>query len=222
MNINNIDLDNKHSGNRGFVVGGGPSIIDIQDSGFDFKTLQREITVVANQAYKLLDPTYLVAIDGSSWRQFGINMQAVDNCIKFCPDNVAKSLGIKNVYILERAKKVDGMYGTIFKSFKDPIPMWPNAGVTCLRIAYVLGLNPIYLVGIDMIRVDASGRTHFHNDYSEREKSKTKDKRYIQFYDNFILTINDLQKLGINIISCSKTSKLNSVIPYVDIQNLGI
>lgn len=217
-----VDLNrfnNKHKDSRGFIIGGGPSILDIQNSGFDFKILQNEITVGVNKAYILFTPTYLIWTDAYFFKTFKEEVFKLD-CVKFCPANVAKKFSLKNdkICIIRRDKDAKG--NTYVSSMSDPIPMWNNSGVTGLRIAYILGLNPIYLVGFDIHHTDEKDRTHFHTEYDNKRISKTTPKRYELFYDSFSKTIKDLKAINIKIYSCSKTSRLNNVIEYVDIATL--
>jgi len=213
------NFDKKHLDQRGFVIGGGPSILDIQNRGFLFSKLKKEITIGVNKAYKLLTPNYLLWTDGYFWKEFHEEINII-KCIKFCPNNVAKKFGVvgKNIYILRRDRDVDK--NTLSNSLKDPMPMWNNSGITGLRLAYVLGLNPIYLIGIDIQRINSENRTHFHTDYDNNRIKKTKDVRYDKFYEAFAITIKDLKAKGITVFSCSETSRLNNIIQYVDLLTL--
>jgi hypothetical protein len=217
--MNSANFDNKHIGQRGFVIGGGPSILDVQDRGFTFSSLDKEITICANKAYKLISPSYLIWTDGYFWKEFKDEISEF-NCVKFCPNNVAKKFGVqgKNIHILRRDRDLDKH--TLVNSFNDPFPMWNNSGVTCLRIAYTLGLNPIYLIGIDIQRVDSQKRTHFHTDYDNNRIKKTKDVRYDKFYEAFTQTIKDLKNKDVTVFSCSETSRLNDIIEYKDLLTL--
>ena len=215
--LNRFDI--KHQGQRGFVIGGGPSILDIKDKGFDFNLLKDEITVGVNKAYSLIIPTYLVWTDPYFWKTFKKELISL-KCIKFCPANIVKKFSIENnnIYSLRRDKDQKG--ATIGSSLSNPIPMWNNSGVTGLRIAHVLGLNPIYLVGIDLLLEDTNKRTHFHEFYDKTRIKKTTKKRYNLFFESFQKTINSLKEKNIEVISCSKTSKLNDIISFIPINTL--
>jgi len=214
------NFDNKHLNQRGFVIGGGPSILDLQNRGFSFASLKNEIKVGVNKAYLLTPLNYLVWTDGYFWKEFHEEIEKL-KCVKFCPNNVAKKFGVvhqKDVLILTRHR--DSKQEPLSESFKDPLPMWNNSGVTGLRIAYLLGLNPIYLLGIDIKRIDDQNRTHFHTDYDNNRIEKTKDIRYEKFYTAFTETIKAIANKGVTVYSCSKTSRLNDTIKYVDVLTL--
>jgi len=213
-------FDNKHTGKRGFVIGGGPSILDIQSEGFDFNRLTTEVSVGANKIYRLLIPTYLLAADDYFWRHFTSEVIGMD-CIKFSPKNAYDRLKLgtldATIFPIINSKKQEN---TRTSSFSKPISLWNNTGLACLRIAALLGLNPIYIVGIDLTVKDEQGRTHFHNDYEPKRINKTREIRTGQWLDAFDNTIKNLNIMGIDIYSCSLTSKLNTIIPYIDIKDL--
>ena len=215
-------FNNKHKGQRGFVIGGGPSILDIKKDGFNLNLLQKEVTVGVNKAYNLFTPTYLIWTDPYFWKTFRKEILKL-RCVKFCPLNVVRKFpneNINDVHFLKRDK--NRFKNTITDSFDNPIPMWNNSGVTGLRIAYILGLNPIYLLGIDIQHEDSEGRTHFHTDYNSKRIAKTSLARYDKFYKAFELTINTLNSMNIQVVSCSKLSRLNDIIPYQDLMNMDI
>ena len=213
-------FDNKHKGQRGFVIGGGPSILDIQSEGFDFNRLSNDITIGANKIYRLLIPTYLLAADDYFWRHFTSEVVGME-CIKFSPKNAFDRLELgtldNTIFPIINNKKQEN---TSTSSFSKPISLWNNTGLACLRIAALLGLNPIYIVGIDLTVKDRQGRTHFHNDYEPKRINKTREIRTGQWLDAFDNTIKNLNTMGIDIYSCSLTSKLNTIIPYIDIKDL--
>jgi len=212
-------LNGKHRGQRGFVIGGGPSILDIQNRGFNFQALTREVTVGVNKAYNLFTPTYLVWTDSYFWRNFNREVSAL-KCLKFCPFNVAKKFAIDANDVLIVKRDPDKNRRAIIDSFVDPLPMWNNSGVTGIRVAYALGLSPIYLVGMDVLFKDHKDRTHFHTDYDASRIVKTKPHRYDLFLQAFHATIQAVQSNGVEVYSCSECSRLNDFIPFVDITTL--
>ena len=212
-------FNNKHKGQRGFVIGGGPSILDIKKDGFNLNLLQNEITVGINKAYNLFTPTYLIWTDPYFWKTFRKEILKL-RCVKFCPSNVSKKFSIeqKDIFTLRRDK--DKNKKSIIDTLSGTVPMWNNSGVTGLRIAHALGLNPIYLLGIDIQHEDSEGRTHFHTDYEKNRVAKTTPKRYSLFFESFKKTIEALKEKNIKIVSCSKNSKLNDIISFNSITKL--
>jgi len=211
------EYDQKHKDSRGFVIGGGPSIKKIQERGFNFLKLEDEITVGVNKAYKLFVPTYLIFGDAYFFRKFGSEIQKVD-CLKIAPVNVVGSKAIPQLLPLRRAISASEV---LPKSFGGTISFINNSGVAALRVAYLLGLNPIYLVGFD-IGPNVAGETHFHKDYAADKDRITKPQRYQQFLDVFRDTIKALKEQNVEVFSCSETSRLNEFLDYVPIESLFI
>lgn len=213
-------FDNKHAGNRGFVIGGGPSIFPLLlRSDMSIKGLEREITVGANKAYKILEPTYLAICDWRFCVLYGKEMtQEAPYTYKFTKDTYLPKMGVAvpNLYGL----KVDGDrmgQGFLTHSFEDPMT-FPNAGGTALIIAYMLGLNPIFLVGIDCC--SDRNMTHFHNDYDEKDQAeRIKTGLYTRMMLVFEPLLKQLKKKGVTVYSCSSISALNDLIPYIDIRD---
>jgi hypothetical protein len=208
-------FDNKHENKRAFVIGGGPSIDDIKKSGFSFDKLDNEITFGINKAYNLLTPTYLVFSDAYFWKHFMNEIKRVP-CYKIVPDNIIRGYKDDTLIFLRRSQTPRDI---VPNTLGAPISFINNSGVATLRIAYAMGCNPIYLVGID-VKIGDDGKTHFHNDYSGLRT--TPPTRYNQFYTEFDRTIKAMQEKNREIISCSENSLLNKVIPYVPITSLGL
>src|SRR5258705_7928417 len=81
--------NNKHQGQRGFLVGGGSSLKTLEEEGFDFHQLEKEVVVGINKAYKLLLPTYLVFGDKIFWDSFRDELRAL-LCIQFAPEDILR------------------------------------------------------------------------------------------------------------------------------------
>lgn len=214
-------FDNIHKDHRGFVFGGGPSIKVLIDCGFDFRTLVDEVTVGTNRAYELLDLDYLVWMDTYFWVHYRDFIKKL-KCVKFCPKNVYVNAKIDQFdnTVIPLTKDVGPEYQkrVLPVSFSNPFSFWNNSGVTGIRVAYMLGCNPIYLLGMDLTHT--GDQTHFHSGYDDKRRIST-DKTYTRFRDPFEVTIKAIQDKGIKVYSCSKTSTLNStLIPFVDITTL--
>ena len=205
-------FENVHINKRGFVIGGGPSIKDIEKETLD--KLEQEVTIGVNKAYRLIKPTYLVFSDQYFWKHFGHEVQKVD-CIKIIPDNIAR--GVRNDQLV-RVRRSNSIRDVLPTSM-NTISFLNNSGVGALRIAFLMGCNPIYLLGMDM-GPDTSGETHFHNDYKHDPKRKTSPNRYQQFFTEFERTIKAMEERRVNVVSCSPISTLNSIIPYVPINEV--
>lgn len=210
----------KHKGKRGFVIGGGSSIKSLQERGFDFTKLTSEISVGVNKSYELFVPTYLVFGDAYFWRKFSKEIEQVD-CTKIAPMNILGGSGkAKQISNLLPIKRTANSQQNLPTSFGNPICFVNNSGVAALRIAYLLGLNPIYLVGMDIGPDPVTEETHFHNAYKSDSNRTTRPQRYVQFQNSFKETIKQCAKVGVKVYSCSPFSPLNSSAPYVDLTTL--
>lgn len=219
--VNPKQYNMKHKGKRGFVIGGGSSISTLQERGFDFTILTSEITVGVNKSYDLFVPTYLVFGDAFFWRKFSKEIEKVD-CTKIAPMNIlggsGKARQIPNLLPIKRSSG-DSNY-EFPTSFAHPINFVNNSGVAALRIAYLLGLNPIYLIGMDIGPHPTTKETHFHDAYKADTNRITRPQRYVQFQQSFKETIKECKRRDVQVYSCSEFSPLNSSAPYVDLLTL--
>jgi len=211
-------FDNKHAGNRGFVIGGGPSLHKLKEDGFDFLSLQVSYTVGANKCYRLLVPNYLVFCDWRFCVLYGKELEEV-NCIKFTKESYIDRirLTIPDLYGIPADGNRMGQ-GFISHSFTDKMT-FPNAGGSALIVAYMLGLNPIYLLGIDVKSYE--DKTHFHDEYDAKDiEWRISTGLYMRMMLVFEPILKQLKKRNIEVYSCSPISELNNIIPYVDINSL--
>lgn len=208
------DLTDKHKNQRGFLIGGGSSLLTLQESGFDFSRLQSEVIVGVNKAYKLLIPTYLVFGDNAFIKNFTQEIYALP-CVKFAPHDILRGYSHPTLYGVQRGNRESD---TLPRGLSAPISFINNSGVGALRITYTLGCNPIYLLGIDL-SVNTAGDTHFHQDYKAIGR-KTRPESYTAFQREYIKVITALRAHHIDVISCSPISKLNDIIPYVPIEEV--
>jgi len=203
---------NKHAGEKGFVIGGGPSICK---TSFNFKRLDKEIVVGANKAYKVAKLDYLWFSDGNFWKTWSDEIRAVD-CTKFYPAEYQQEEfgGVDDVQavpvLVERTYR--DSKDTVSDSESRRLLMVGGSGVCSLRIAAYLGLNPIYLVGMDF--GNTGGKTHFHKDYEEMPWALATPDWYKRSLAIFKTTIKLLGKKDFTVISCSQKSPLNEMIPY--------
>lgn len=207
-----LALDNKYKGHRGFVIGGGPSLKEYPPDLIE--ALSREVAVGANHAFLLFTPTFLVFIDKKYWLDFHKEVKKVP-CPKLCPLKLSGPVSGREVIFFNTGNHTRDRLAP--KSFFDRIPYWNNAGVTALRVAYILGCDPIYLVGIDLNKTHKeAGITHFHDAYDQKRKNATRISRYDSFADTFNKTIAEIKDR--EIYSCSPYNILD--IPFVPLEEV--
>ena len=208
--------DKIHDGSRGFVIGGGPSLLDLTSE--QIHALEEEVTVGANKAYKIFTPTYLCWVDGDFYRRFHGEFLNLP-CIKF---GKAGRIGFdyEIIYGIEcdRVRYHRGDFTCTPHSITGKVS-FPNSGAFALILSHLLGCNPIYLVGIDL-KKDGE-LTHFHSDY---EKKRSNDLVISGVYGRmgnaFRAIIKTLAERGVQVYTTTPGTALEGTIPYVDLRSV--
>lgn len=201
-----------HEGEPGFVIGGGPSLLDVTDTHMDI--LKTKITIGSNKAYKLFTPKYLVWVDGNFYNLFYRELTPLE-CVKFTKRKWDDPKS--NIYGLpcdwENYSK--GNY-LVPNSFGGDFT-FPNSGAFGLIIAHLLGCNPIYLMGIDL-KMDGD-KTHFHDDYYKKDMVRLAKEVgvYERMFCAFRAVINTLNDRNVQVYTTTPGTRLERIIKYVDL-----
>lgn len=213
----------KYRERRGFVIGGGASIRDLIDNGFDFNELvENEVVVGVNKAYRLCEPQFLATIDLHFIRDNIKDLKSLEKTTKIIPN-----INTCTQYFDEDDPKVftvtDACKLTRSHSHRRvDIPMrWDQfcyvggSGLFGLKVAYILGLNPIYLIGFDCKLID--DKSHFHNEYG----TPLTDNRLKQFSMNLMSFAETLWvKRRVEVYCCYEDSLLVPRIKYRNIERV--
>jgi len=203
-----------------FVIGGGTSLRD-----FDFNKVKDETTIAVNKSYyHVPNLNYFVTIDFTVLRKIGNNinspatkifianfsvpsLQEIDGRIIDTRWNLVYDL--KAFDIIIKSRKKDGI-GFTFKDFRTG----GNSGYCALQLAIALGYTEINLLGMDLV---VNNGTHFHGGYGELPQ--TFSKKLDPYYDSFRKGLEELKikRPDIKVYSCSKISRLNSILEYKEI-----
>jgi len=140
------DLYNSHAGRRCFIAGNGPSL-----NKMDLSLMKDDVIILQNRGHLLAarigrPPNLLVAVDAIVVKQFHEEMKAVP-CTKFSNEN----------YLADWEQPGDDV---IFLNTAGPIAVWQpdirrpfDEGHTVtnvsLHIAFFMGFDPVYLIGVD-------------------------------------------------------------------------
>lgn len=195
--------DGKYLNRRCFIIGGGESIKNLEEKGLNVKNLiANEITVGMNRSYLLGKSTYHVAMDID---YFNKDKEILKKQNLFVSDSIwnnAHDPSLRPVKRLtNRTSKI------ISKSFNDGLYYGRSTGYLAMNLANILGCNPIYLLGIDLIGL------HFHKGYGpDKDLRLPKEHKVIE--NEFRAGIKYLLDLGVKVISLSEISRLNDIIPY--------
>ncbi len=209
-----------------FVVGGGSSLI-----GFAFNQLKDRDTIAVNMAaLDVPNPTYCITADSSIFRRVqegyykDVNTTWVmvtnpEHCSMKFRDGRFKNEKTGYVHnpfcvnMLIRNAGVDGI-GFSFKDFKTGY----NSGFCGFQLAVLLRYKRIYLLGFDLNPKVA--KYHYHNRYQDGKK-KIDDRSLNRYCANFKLAFEIIKKeTDIEIISCSKNSRLNQFIKFIPFEKL--
>lgn len=163
---------NQHNGQRAFIIGNGPSLLKT-----DPRRLKDEITFAANNIFLLenFTPTYYAAIDRVLTQDRATEINALP-WIKFFPHLVSE--WITNGFFLNA---VHADWPTNFSTnISEFIEIDFTVTYSLMQIAFYMGCNPVYLIGVDHTYIvdmkqnhqDAHVLTstgddlnHFHPDY---------------------------------------------------------
>lgn len=92
---------------------------------------------------------------------------------------------------------------------KNGIATGGNSGYQAVNLAYLLGANPIYMLGFDM--KPKHGVNHWHGDHDRRGEHRLTNPNsnvYRQWIKNFSKMHREAQEVGVDIINCSRETAL--------------
>ena len=144
------------SGQRAFIIGGGPSL-----KGFNWDLLRGELTIGINRAFEKFDPSMMFCMDTRLWGwivrgDFG--REAVRRYEEF----TGMRVWIDNPsFIFPDDINVVGM--------GELSPCGSNSGHAAVKLAMLLGANPIYLLGFDMRGNGKGGQKWWHDGYADKQ-----------------------------------------------------
>lgn len=204
-------LKHKHKHQKGIIIGGGPSLQDLVDNNYPFHKLEDEFIVIGcNKSYKVINSHYLIFLDIWFWKEFHHELKQINNTIIITKEDnrfKEKNLAIPTDYICVPTSR-----GIKYPLLNRDSIICNNVGSAALSLSEYLGLYEIYLFGIDVTSIN--NKHNFHEDYNHKSKI---DKPYDNHYDNLEFIISNLKsKYNKKIYSCSKISRLNNKIDYID------
>lgn len=192
-------------GRRCFIIAGGPSL-----QGFNFKQLENEFTIGINRAYESFDCNIMFCMDGRffKWiheKRFGAAVL----------ERFRAFQGLKLWLEITNHRNRDTFYlrsagrKGLTHHLEDGLFAGQNAGYSALNLAYVLGANPIYLLGYDMKMKGERG--HYHTGYPIKFTQSSMNS--FKFAFKYAAPI--LKGKGVKVINCNPDSGLT----YFDFKN---
>ncbi len=220
----NRAYENKHLGERCFILGTGPSLNDLSDS--QVKALGKERVFGLNSLYKAeigkqVTPDYYALVDNNFWEglqhTYGEVVEAYKgNAPVFITDPRAKSI-VENVahagdVVYVYAKKYP-VSEVSFELHKDIYALM-NVVSVCIVTAMYMGFKEIYLLGCDYNAFCNFGRGHCYDDEDELEEVSFNLSFYLKYYHittEFHYLIAKLaKKHGVKIVNLTDVSLLDA------------
>ncbi len=209
-----------------YIVGGGPSI-----KGQNLNSLSTQKTIAVNKSvFSLTNPTYFITKDYTIIRKLDARRLKLIPCARFFVvsmfSSYVKSVGgvITDTRANVRYTSIYDCFDTIILSTKEEgigttfrdFRAGNNSGYSALQLAIVLGFTNIYLLGIDL--TVEKGYTHFHQGYGESYNSFV--PKLLEYQATFTRGLQLIERKlpEVSVYSCSPTSALNSIIPYIPLE----
>jgi len=187
-----------------YVVGCGPSLKD-----FDWNQIRYKTTIAINGAIRFVpNLSYFLTADSTYARRAAVN-------------NFWDCAGYKVLVMREdhrffhRVKPYLEQYewhikptrfdGRIYIDGNTEFCTGQNSGFCGMQLAVILGAKRIHLLGMDLHH---NGGSNFHSQY------RSGVTRLNEFFTHFVTAIKKMKAKGLEVISHSPTSKLNTYIEY--------
>lgn len=207
-----------------YIIGGGSSL-----KGFDFEVLKPLDTIAVNMsALDVPNPTYSITADSNIFRKVqegvfkNVNTSWVlvtnpDHCSMKWKDGKFKHTNgyVYNLFAVNMVIRNAGVEGIGFE-FKD-FRTGYNSGFCGFQLAVLLGYKRIHLLGFDLV---VSTPQHHYHDYYHNKRISTSAMDL--FYKNFAVALKRIkEETNIKVISHSANSRLNGIIPYASLGEIG-
>jgi len=208
------------SGERCFLLGGGPSLVN-----FDFSKLDGELTIGVNKTFN----DYYCTVN------YSMDIGFYDYITNPSPHPPHKALckrweeypGIKAILVPDRPFRFKDNSYVVPKVAKECINLevmdgiFPgnNSGFGALMLALQFGANPIYLLGYDFKTTKT--KTHYHEGYEHYRKQDTDSLQPVldKFRRQFERLEPTFRSLDVSIINLNRESALECF-PKGRIENL--
>lgn len=197
--IFDIVSDGCWKGRRCFIVGGGESL-----KGFNFSSLDKELSIGINKSFLYYDSSLLFFSDSTFYHMITTDelIAPIWHSLKAPKITVAPQepgRTYEDTYVARRSKELD-----IPWSLENGINVWNNSGYGALILAYLLGANPIYLLGFDMKCTHA---THWHCGYAGQTVEKQNNRMH-SFMMPFLFNAEEFKHRGVHVVNLSPDSAL--------------
>lgn len=189
--------DGSWKGRRCFILGGGPSLKEI-----DLSRLRGELTIGINRALELIDPTMIFSMDARfyGWLMAGEFGSEVTR--KYRKSAAWKIWMDTHGYLFgPEVQTIPCPLQAANLSVETGIARGTNSGLLALKVALALGASPIYLMGFDMHH-EGGRQKWWHDGY----KIVQKDEVYSCFLQEMEAFSHISERNGARIINVNPDS----------------
>lgn len=166
-------LKNKYQGNRCFIIGSSPSL-----NLLDLTKLNHEYTFTVNRGYMLkekglLHSSFHVISDTKTFKDDGSKGELLKDFsdILFCYAGMFPPVKMNVIYFDYILSELEKNY-SFQDNLEQPLIAYLSVIHFAIQIAYYLGFNEIYLLGVDLDFLNLSGHAYVETEgEKEREKS---------------------------------------------------
>lgn len=181
------ELQNKHKGQRCFIVGNGPSL-RIED----LTTLHNhgEVTFAFNRIFQIFDktpwrPYYFISQDSLALTTSAEEMSDIPAKAKFIPIEAKwyQGIQIEGAVYFHLTPNDEKDYHLFSKSIPSMIFNSTTVAYTAIQLAVWMGFKEIYLIGTDhhfhttrdrhgKIHIDSNAKDYFADDYNKKRNGE--------------------------------------------------
>ena len=215
----NIELKDKHKGQRCFIIGTGPSLNDL-----DLTYLKDEITFGVNflyksEQYKVIEPKYYTIVDEAFYNKgeeyLNNILDETKNSIMICNykgKNVVDNCKTKPKDVYYIYQKLFPHKGLTCVDAHKNMTIAMNVVTVCIQMAIYMGFSEIYLIGADFNPFASEKPNHCYTDDSnERDISLADELKFFSHAANFHYYIAEYaKKRNIMILNASAFSLLDA------------
>lgn len=167
------NLKGKFKGKRCFLIGSAPSV-----KSLNLSLLKDEYTFTCNKGFLLKDcalthSSFYCLADKSFYDEFKESIDLSFADYYFVSNKIPWTLDVENLYVFETGGAFMGN-GYFQRDLQKPLAQGGTVVSKMLQMAYYLGFEEIYMIGVDLDY--QKGSSYFYNP-SSKEKTRTPDAR---------------------------------------------
>lgn len=215
-----LSLKGKHKGERCFIIGGSPSILDL-----DLSKLNNEIIFTVNRGYKIFGQalektTYHVIQDKLLFMEDDITdeipMDKMENLILYAGINFQHNKVIFYDY-MHMMNYTDVKFEI---DMLQPLVEGYSVIYTCLQVACYMGVPEIIILGVDLDFANIKGHA-YEDTKGEKRRGEKSVLNQQKIYEYLMYGVEFLKKKNISVYNASPTGKLDCMprVKFEDIFN---